>query len=75
MPAPRSQATAIEEHDRPLTALELERIIPLDEVERLTTLSEDSLRRHHSHLIRKLSPRRCGMKLRDVIAIGSGAAA
>jgi hypothetical protein len=75
MPAPRSQTTAAEERDRPLTALELERIVPLDEVTRLTSLSADGLRRHHSHLIRQLSPRRVGMKLRDALAIGSGNAA
>jgi hypothetical protein len=75
MPTPRSRATAVEERDRPLTALELERIIPLDEVERLTSLSEDSLKRHHGDKIRKLSPRRNGMKLRDAIAIGSSDAA
>ena len=63
------QAT-VEEPQRPLAAIELERIVPLDEVVRLTSLSEDSLRRHHAHLIRKLSPRRNGMKLRDVFAIG-----
>jgi hypothetical protein len=54
-----------------LNALEIERIVTLAEAARLTGLSEDSLRRHHAHLIRRLSPRRVGMKFRDVIAIGS----
>jgi len=53
-----------------LSALELERVAPLAEVVTLTGLSEDSLRRHYASLIRHLSPRRVGMKLRDAITIG-----
>jgi hypothetical protein len=49
--------------------LELERIIPLAEVEKITSLSHDSLGRHHKDKIIHLSPRRRGMKLRDVLAI------
>jgi hypothetical protein len=56
-----------------LSAFELERIITLVEAAQLTGLSEDSLRRHYAHLIRRLSPRRVGMKFRDAIAIGTAA--
>jgi predicted transcriptional regulator of viral defense system len=52
-------------------ALALERILTLDEAAELAGISKDSLRRHYSHLIRRLSPRRVGMKLRDALAIGS----
>jgi hypothetical protein len=72
---PSHPETITAEHERPLTAVELERIVPLDEVVRLTSLSEDSLKRHHSHLIRTLSPRRRGMKLRDALAIGEAKSA
>jgi hypothetical protein len=37
----------------------------------LTGLSTDTLRRRYTHLIRRLSPRRVGMKLRDVLTIGT----
>ena len=53
--------------------LALERIITIAEVMRLTGLSRDSLQRHHGHLIRRLSPGRVGMKLRDALAIGGAA--
>jgi hypothetical protein len=52
--------------------LELERILPLSEVQELTSLSLDSLVRHHGERIITLSPRRRGMRLRDVLAIGNG---
>lgn len=57
-----------------LSSLELERIIPLAEVSRLTSISVDTIERHHAHLIRRLSVRRRGMKLRDAIRIGEDAA-
>jgi hypothetical protein len=57
----------------PLSAIELEKIVTLAEAAELAGLSEDGLRRHHSHLIRRLSPRRVGMKLRDVLSIGESA--
>lgn len=53
--------------------LKTERFITIAEAAALTGLSEDSLRRHHSHLIRRLSPRRLGMKLGDVLSIGEAA--
>jgi hypothetical protein len=60
------------EKDRPPTWLELERVVPLPEVKRITSLSHDSLIRHHRDRIISLSPRRVGMKLKDVLAIANG---
>jgi len=51
------------------TWLELQSALPLNEVQQITGLSRDSITRHHRDKIVQLSPRRCGMKLRDVLAI------
>jgi hypothetical protein len=59
---------------RPFTIsreLESQRIISLSEASVLTGLSIDTLRRRYRVL--KLSPRRVGMRLSDVLAIGSTA--
>jgi hypothetical protein len=50
--------------------LRLECIISLVEASELTGLSIATLRRRYKHLIRHLSPRRIGIKLRDVLSIG-----
>jgi hypothetical protein len=50
-----------------LTALELKRKVPVREAARLNSLSEDSFRRHFSHLIIKITPRRDGVTLEDAI--------
>ena len=63
-----------EKSDQP-TWLELERILSLPEVELITTLSVDSLNRHHKEKIVELSPRRRGMKLKDALAIARGTTA
>jgi hypothetical protein len=60
--------------DRPRW-LELKRILPLDEVEKLTSLSNDSLERNYPDRIRQLSKRRKGMQLADVLEIVDGRAA
>jgi hypothetical protein len=58
--------------DTPLPReIELERIVSLDDAAKIIGISRDGLLRHHRHLIRQLTPRRIGMKLKDVIAIGS----
>jgi hypothetical protein len=57
--------------DAPPEGLALERMLTLPEVTALTGLSPDTLRRRYPHLIRKMSPRRVAMKLRDVLAIGA----
>jgi hypothetical protein len=53
-----------------LDPVELRKIIPLKRASELTSLSEDSLKRHHADKIRRLSPRRQGMSLGDALAIG-----
>ena len=50
--------------------LELLKIITLEQVTELTTLSADSLKRHHADKVRRLGPRRLGMRLGDALAIG-----
>jgi hypothetical protein len=65
MPPLRPYATAAT-----LTPIELERQIPLIEAARLVGVSVKTLDRHYPHLIRRPSPRRKTMKLRDVLAIG-----
>jgi hypothetical protein len=47
--------------------IELQRIIPLREVERLSSLSIDTLTRRHRDKILTLSPRRVGMRLGDAL--------
>ena len=49
--------------------LELERIITLDQAAELSGISPDGWRRHYPHLIRRLSPRRVGVKLKDALSI------
>ena len=53
--------------------LELLKIITLEQVTELTTLSADSLKRHHAGKVRRLGPRRLGMRLGDALAIGAPA--
>jgi hypothetical protein len=45
------------------SATELQRIASLAEAERLSGLSEDSLKRHHGDKIIRMSPRRLGMRV------------
>jgi hypothetical protein len=61
-------------HNRIALSPELEqaRIITLDEAARLSSISVDSWRRNHKDKIIKLSRRRVGIKLADVLAIGRG---
>jgi hypothetical protein len=49
--------------------LELERIVPLSQLSKYSTLSEDGWKRHHPDKIIQLSPRRRGVKLRDALFI------
>jgi hypothetical protein len=62
---------------------ELERVIPLASTskaksgptaEQVTSLSADTLRRRYPELIRRVSPRRVGIKMRDALTIANGAA-
>ena len=51
-----------------LTALELERHISIPEAAALKGVSVDTFKRHFKHLIRRISPRRNAVKLRDLLA-------
>jgi hypothetical protein len=51
-----------------LSALDLERHVSVPEAARLKGVSPDTFRRHYSHLVRRLSPRRCAVKLRDLLS-------
>jgi hypothetical protein len=50
-------------------ALELERIITLQEAEKISSLSADSWKRHHPDKIIEMSPRRLGVRLRDALML------
>ena len=51
-----------------LTALDLERHISVPEAAALKGISTDTFKRHFAHLIRKPSPRRNTVKLRDLLS-------
>ena len=51
--------------------LQLKRKLSLPQVADFTSLSEDTIRRRYPHFICKLSPRRDGMSLENVLLIGS----
>jgi hypothetical protein len=53
----------------PPLEIELQRIVDLKEASRLSGLSIDSIKRHHRDKILKLSPRRCGMRVRDALML------
>jgi len=58
------------DHTR-LNAVELARIAPLTEAARLAGVSKDTLQRHHSDKILRLSPRRLGMRVGDALQLGT----
>ena len=60
--------------ERPPSWIELESIKPMPVAAKITSLSPDTIRRKYPELVVKLSPRRDGIKLRDVLAIASGTA-
>jgi hypothetical protein len=60
--------------ERPPSWLELESIVKMPRVEKITSLSADNLRRNYSDYVVKLSPRRDGMKLKHALAIANGTA-
>jgi len=53
-----------------LTPIELLRMVPMAEAERLSTLSEDTIRRRHPDKVHKLSKRRSAMRLVDALMLG-----
>jgi hypothetical protein len=54
--------------------LELESVLPISEVEKITSLSRDAILKHYKPLCVKLSTARWGMKLRNALAIADGTA-
>ena len=50
-------------------ALELDRIISMQEAEEVSSLSVDSWKRHHADKLVELSPRRLGVRLRDALML------
>jgi hypothetical protein len=52
------------------TWLALKQKIPVKKAAELNDMSEDSFRRHYSHLIKKVSPRRDAVELGDALAVG-----
>jgi hypothetical protein len=46
-------------------------MLTIEQVAELTTLSPDSIKRHHADKIRQLGPRRQGIRLGDALAIGT----
>jgi hypothetical protein len=57
-----------------LTALDLERHVSVPEAAALKGISEDTFKRHYPHLIRRPSPRRATVKLRDLLSESDAAA-
>ena len=55
--------------------LALKQKISVKKAAELNDMSEDSFRRHHSHLIKKVSPRRDTVELGDAVAIGTSKSA
>jgi hypothetical protein len=53
------------------TDQELNRVLTLSEAAHLCSLSIDTLRRRYKDKILRLSPRRSGIRVRDVLAIGT----
>jgi hypothetical protein len=51
-----------------LSALELERHISVPEAARLKNISPDTFKRRYARLIRRVSPRRNAVKLRDLLS-------
>jgi hypothetical protein len=52
--------------------LERRRILTLQKVAKLTSLSTDALKRNYPDKIKRLSARRLGMSIADALAIGGG---
>jgi hypothetical protein len=71
MPAPRRRhlyETATTDPKK-LSAVELNRIIPIGEAAKLSSISPDGWYRHHKDKLIKLSEKRVGVRLRDALFI------
>jgi hypothetical protein len=51
---------------------ERRRLVPINQAAELLSISTDTFRRRFGHLIRTVSPRRCGVALGDVLDVASG---
>jgi hypothetical protein len=51
-------------------AFDYDRMLSLAEASVIIGISPDGLRRHYRGIIRQLSPRRVGIRLRDALAVG-----
>jgi hypothetical protein len=51
-----------------LSALELEKHVSVPEAAKIKGISPDTFKRHYAHLIRKVSPLRNTVKLRDLVS-------
>lgn len=49
--------------------LELERIVPLEEAEKLSSLSRDTIKRRYANKLIELSPRRLGMRVKHALML------
>jgi hypothetical protein len=58
-----------------LSSIELERHISVPEAAKFKGISPDTFKRHYRHLIRKVSPRRNVVKVRDLLAVEPSTAA
>jgi hypothetical protein len=67
-PFARENMPSETDHTR-LSAVELQRIAPLSEAADLAGVSKDTLKRHHSDKILKLSPRCRGMRVCDALML------
>jgi hypothetical protein len=56
-------------NDEKISPLERERIASMAEIRHLTGLSRDTIVRHHGNKLIRLSARRVGMKIKDVLAL------
>ena len=62
-----------DDHERqcatfPFSALELEKHVSVPEAAKIRGISPDTFKRHYAHLIRKVSPRRSTVKLRELLS-------
>jgi hypothetical protein len=60
--------------ERPPSWIELESVQKMPVVEKITSLSSDTIRRKYGDYVVKLSARRDGMKLKHALAIANGTA-
>ena len=51
-------------------SLELERLITIEKASEIVGISDNSFRRHYGHLIRRITPRKIGVRVRDLLTVG-----